>query len=46
MGMQQQQQQQKSERMHFAVEADVAGYVSLGFPEDPAKMHDADMILG
>ncbi|KAG2484406.1 hypothetical protein HYH03_016820 [Edaphochlamys debaryana] len=31
---------------HFAVASDVSGYVSLGFPEDPASMFDADMVLG
>ncbi len=32
--------------MHFAVESDVSGYVSLGFPQRPELMYDADIILG
>ncbi|KXZ53286.1 hypothetical protein GPECTOR_7g1180 [Gonium pectorale] len=32
--------------VHFAVESAVAGYVSFGFPEDPNKMYDADIVLG
>lgn len=32
--------------VHFAVEAATRGYVSLGFPESPARMYNADMVLG
>jgi hypothetical protein len=32
--------------VHFAVEAATRGYVSLGFPESPARMFNADMVLG
>ena len=32
--------------VHFAVEAAMRGYVSLGFPENPARMYNADMVLG
>ncbi|EFJ45271.1 hypothetical protein VOLCADRAFT_121209 [Volvox carteri f. nagariensis] len=42
----QQQQQELGKLVHFAVEAAVGGYVSLGFPENAARMYDADVILG
>lgn len=32
--------------IHFAVESDVSGYVSMGFPQRPELMYDADIILG
>lgn len=33
--------------VHFGVEGPgVSGYVSLGFPENPDLMYDADMVLG
>lgn len=39
-------QHQPQQLVHFAVESVVGGYVSLGFPENPTSMFDADMILG
>ncbi|KAG2446460.1 hypothetical protein HYH02_008452 [Chlamydomonas schloesseri] len=33
--------------VHFGVEGPgVSGYVSIGFPENPDRMYDADMVLG